>query len=126
MAVSDESCLVTSIVFDVLDDVHPDLLVPFWNLVSNPPIFEGVVLVDLTKFQNLSIAPLGVSILLVQTHGLSVIAWDLVPVLVDGSTSEGFELGLIQQTQCLLLVLDIRLKGLPSIQLKYSSPCFSP
>ena len=77
MPSSDQSRLVSPIMLDVIDKVRRDLGVVFWNGCSKALVCEGVVLKQLVTLQSLGVYPFGVTKLLVDPDGFSVVPWDL-------------------------------------------------
>ena len=73
MPAGNQSCFVTSIMFNGIDEMHTHLLVVRRWSVSTPLVNECFVLINLVEFQFLSISSFHVAISLVKFHHLFMI-----------------------------------------------------
>ena len=73
MPAGDQSCFVTSIMFNGIDEMHTCLLVVRWWSVSLPFVDECFALINLVEFQFFGISPFHIAIILVHFHSLVMI-----------------------------------------------------
>jgi len=104
------------IMLDVKDKVNANLLVAIWSRSVFPKVLECFIRINLVQFKSCCILPFCVIGLLVELHGMVVIAiaWELVTVLLARCGAVGSKLGLVDMTEKLLLVLRQLLELLPA------------
>jgi len=78
---SHKSCLVTTVVLDVVNEVYTYLFVSIWTRTPLSKAFESGVFGMLRHFELLGIPVLCVAVLLIQGQALFVIARHLVSKL---------------------------------------------
>ena len=77
-------------------------------------IVKYIVLINLLELKVSAVLPAGIPILLVQSLGMNVVAWDFVTILKMGCHSEGSQLGLVDHVRKLLLMLGKGFETLPT------------
>ena len=106
VSVGDKTCLVTTVMLDVVDEVESDLLMSLRRGNVGTMINEGFVLKDLVEFHSHGVLPAGVLVLLIHPFGVGEVLGDLKTVLVTRCGMEGTKLGLICEAEEFLLSLD--------------------
>ena len=114
MTSGDESTLVATVMFDVVDHVAWDLLVAIWNRCSNPERFKCLIVDYLILLKQLRLLPLVVAVLFIDAHGLIMISRDLVTILITRSVAITFEANLIDRPANGLRVTHIPFTAAPS------------
>ena len=105
MSVCCETCLVPGIVLNIKDKVCTCLLESRRWFAIFSKVTEGLVLIDLAKFQGNGFFPEVVLGCIVEPLGVLPVTRYFVSALESWSTAEGSKLGLVDVTQQLLLVL---------------------
>ena len=105
MSSCNQSCFVTSVVFNGINHMHAYLLVIRTRIVTLSFIEKGFIVIDLFQFDCLCVLPSGITILTVKLHSLVMVSWYQEAIHVDGFHSERVKLRLVGTTNYALLCI---------------------
>ena len=87
MSIRYASGLVSTIVFDVEDQMDLDLLISIWWLATTM-INEGIVVIKLVHFKMCGTFPFGVTVSKVYLLCVLIVPWDFIATLVFWGETE--------------------------------------
>ena len=106
MASSNQTGLVSQIMFYSIDKVNINPLKTSWSLSTFAQVNKSVVAVQRLKLSFFSILPKSIIVLFIQNSSFSTVPWYLYSKSVDRTTSDRLKLRLLHKAPKFLLVFN--------------------